>query len=226
MTAQEILVRLESLANPEDAAGATAYHKNLRRHLGVRTPVLNEMAKELRQSLVLDQRLALADGLWRSNIHEARVLAAKVFAQSRIRPDDSTVWAMIASWVQDFDGWAIADHVCDAGQRRLLADPFRIDEVERWTTSDNMWIRRAALVITLPWTKQNHPSKMDLAIREQALGWAAAYVQDRDSFIQKAIAWWLRDLSRHDPARTRAFLDLYGEKLTGFARKEAARHLI
>ena len=125
----------------------------------------------------------------------------------------------------DFDGWAIADHVCSAGGKRLVADPARIDLVETWTISPQMWTRRAALVITLPWTKLNFPKPLDLAIRDRVLGWAAGYVADPDWFIQKSVAWWLRDLSRHDPDRARAFLAAHGGQMKPFARKEAARHL-
>ncbi len=125
----------------------------------------------------------------------------------------------------DFDSWAIADHACIAGMKRLVADPSRLDEVETWTISPHMWTRRAALVITLPWTKQNHPKPADEAIRTRILGWAATYVDDPDWFIQKAIAWWLRDLSKHDAARARAFLDTHGERMKPFARKEAGKYL-
>ncbi len=127
--------------------------------------------------------------------------------------------------VPQFDGWAIADHACDAGERRLLADPSRVDEVETWVGHDNMWVRRASLVITLPWTKQNFPKPADLAIRDRVLGWAADLASDRDWFIQKAIAWWLRDLSRHDPDRARAFLASHGAKLRPFALTEAGKYL-
>lgn len=219
-----VLARLDALADPGKAAEVAAYHKAPRRYLGISVPVLTDLAKELRGETSLEERIALADALWQSDIHEARVLAAKLLTQARMRPDEA-VWQLIASWVPTFDAWAIADHACDAGERRLLADPARIDEVETWTRSDHMWSRRAALVITLPWTKQNHPSTEDLAIRDRVLGWAADYVDDREWFIQKAIAWWLRDLSKHDPERTRAFLAAYGEHLKPFARKEAARHL-
>jgi 3-methyladenine DNA glycosylase AlkD len=131
----------------------------------------------------------------------------------------------VQSWVPQFDAWAIADQACKAIERRLLADPARIDTVEGWTAQPNMWTRRAALVATLPWTKQNFPSSEDLVIRDRVLGWAATMAEDRDWFIQKAIAWWLRDLSKHDPARTRAFLGQHGARLKPFARTEAARHL-
>ena len=48
---------------------------------------------------------------------------------------------------------------------------------------------------------------------------------DREWFIQKAIAWWLRELSKHDPDRARAFLAAHGDRLKPFARKEAAKYL-
>ena len=216
--------QLRSLGDPQDAASAAAYHKVDRDYLGVRVSVLTDLAKQWRQDLTVEERIALADRLWQSDIHEARIAAARLLTQARIRPDEG-VWTLIASWVPDFDGWAIADHACDAGQRRLLADPSRIDEVEAWTTSEHMWTRRAALVITLPWTKQNHPAPQDLAIRDRVLGWAAAYVPDRDRFIQKAIGSWLRELSKHDAQRVQTFLDEHGPALTGGARSEATKHL-
>jgi 3-methyladenine DNA glycosylase AlkD len=218
------LAQLEALADPARAAEAAAYHKVPRRYLGVPVPQVEALVADWRAAATLDDRIALAAGLWDSDIHEARVAAAKLLTQARIRPDEG-VWALLQSWVPGFDAWALADHACKAIERRLVADPSRIDTVEGWTTDANMWIRRAALVATLPWTKQNHPTAADLAIRDRVLGWAAAYVGDRDWFIQKAIAWWLRDLSKHDPARTRAFLAEHGARMKAFARAEAARHL-
>jgi len=225
MTLDDVLAELRAAGDPERAAGSAAYHKVKREYLGVAVPQIDEMAKRWRAELTLEDRLALAGQLWQSNIHEARVAAAKLLNQARIRPDDEAAWRLVASWVHDFDAWALADHACIAGQKRLVADPSRLDEVEGWTQSPHMWTRRAALVITLPWTKMNHPKPADLERRERILGWAASYVDDRDWFIQKAIGWWLRELSKHDPDRTRAFIEAYGARMKTFARKEAMRHL-
>ena len=218
------LDHLTALEDPERAAQMRAYHKAPRRYLGLSNPQVHALTKVWRADLDLEARLSLAGGLWDTDIHEARVAAAGLLAQARIRPDDAA-WRLIASWVPQFDAWAIADHVSDAGARRLVAEPARLDEVETWTQSDHLWSRRAALVMTLPWTKQNHPKPDDLARRDRILGWAAAYVPDRDWFIQKAIAWWLRDLSKHDPARVRDFLDRHGAEMKAFARKEAGKYL-
>lgn len=224
MTPEAALDALRAAGDAERAAASAAYHKADRPYLGVRVPVITDLARGWREGMSVEERVSFADALWRTNIHEARIAAAKLLTQARIR-NDTPVWRLIASWVPQFDAWAIADHACDAGGRRLLAEPARIDEVETWTTHESFWVRRAAFVITLPWTRQNFPKPADLAIRDRVLGWADAAADDREWFIQKAIAWWLRDLSKHDPERTRAWLAAHGERLKPFARKEAASHL-
>ncbi len=218
------LDQLIDAADPGKATEMAAYHKVTRRYLGVPVPQIEALVEDWRGGLDVAGRIALADSLWQTDIHEARVAAAKLLVQARIRPDDA-VWNLFLSWVPQFDAWAIADQACKVGERRLLADPARMDVVESWTTSPHLWTRRAALVATLPWAKFNFPKPPDAAIRERVLSWAASYVPDRDWFIQKAIAWWLRDLSKHDAARVAQFLDEHGTQMKPFARKEAARYL-
>ena len=225
MMADEALAALRAQVDPQKAAEMAAYHKVDRPYLGVANPVIDNLAKGWRAGMTLDDRLSLASALWETNIHEARVAAAKLLTQARIRPDDEGAWRLIASWVPDFDAWAIADHVSVAGQKRLVWYPTRLDEVEGWTTSEHMWTRRAALVMTLPWTRDRNPKPEDLSRRERILDWAAGYVDDPDWFIQKAVAWWLRDLSKRDPERVRTFLDAHGARMKAFARKEAGRFL-
>ena len=224
MTLQDALDQLHGAGDPERARQMAAYHKIDRPYIGLANPVVDAMCKDWRRELDVDQRVELAAGLWRTDIYEARLAAAKLLTQARIRPDQAA-WELIASWVPDFDSWALADHACTAGQKRLVAEPARLDLVESWTGSDHMWTKRAALVITLPWTKQNHPKPHEVQARERVLGWAAAYVEDGEWFIQKAVAWWLRELSKHDERRVVAFLDAHGARMKNFARKEAGKYL-
>ena len=225
MTPDAAFAALTALADPAKAAEMATYHKIARPYLGVSVPQIDALAREWRQTLDIDTRLALADGLWQMGVHETMVAAAKLLEQARIRPDDSGAWGLIAAWAEGFNGWAVSDHASISGQKRLVADPARLDTVAQWTSHPNLWTRRAALVMTLPWAKMPNPKQADLDIRETVLGWAETYIDDRNWFIQKSIAWWLRDLSRHDPARTAAFLDQHGARLKSFARKDAARHL-
>lgn len=224
VTLDQALAELAALANPEKAAEMAAYHKSTRRFFGVSVPQIDDLADAWRADCTLDERLALAAALWAADIHETRVAAAKLLTQARIRPDDEGAWQLLQSWVPDFDGWALADHAMIAAQKRLVWQPDRIEVVEAWTQSPHMWTRRAAMVITLPYAKQNHPKPVENAIRERVLGWAARYAADPDWFIQKSVAWWLRDLSKHDKPRVEAWLAAHGDSLKPFARKEASRH--
>ena len=224
MTLDEALAELTARIEPGRAEGMAAYHKVPRQYLGIPNPALNELTKAWRGRLDVGDRVALADALWQTDIFEARLAAAKLLTQARIRPDDG-VWRLLISWLPDFESWAIADHAMMAGQKRVVADPTRIDEVEAWTRSDSHWIRRAAMIITLPYCKQNHPKPAELAIRERVLTWAETYVRDPEWFIQKSVAWWLRDLSKHDPDRIRRFMAENGKHMKPFARREAEKHL-
>ncbi|PFG62767.1 3-methyladenine DNA glycosylase AlkD [Thioclava sp. ES.031] len=223
-TLEDALFALESWADAEKAAEMAAYHKAERRYLGIAVPAIEDMVALWRGQLDVPGRVELARGLWDSDIHEARIAAAKLLTQARLRPDGAA-WELIASWVPQFDAWAIADHAAKAGSKRLQAEPARLDEVADWVRSDHMWTRRAAFVFTLPWTKQRNPKPEDEAVRDEVLGWAAQLAEDRDWFIQKAIAWWLRELSKKDPARAQAWLAEHGERLKPFARKEASKYL-
>ena len=114
----------------------------------------------------------------------------------------------------DLDGWAVADNLQGAASQCLLADPRRLDVVETWVQNSHLWTRRASLVFTLAWTKPGlNPERM--------LGWAARLLKDREWFIQKAIGWQLRALSKSSPERVRAFLRAHESAVKGVALREA-----
>ncbi len=223
-TIDDALAALNAQADPARAEEMRAYHKIERGYLGLSNPQVDDLVKTWRDGASVEDRVVLAEALWETNIHEAMVAAAKLLTQARLRPDDGA-WALIARWAEGFEGWAVADHAASAGARRLVAEPSRLDAVERWTTHENMWTRRAALVMTLPWARLNNLKPADTEARERVLGWAAGYADDRDWFIQKAVAWWLRDLSKHDGERVVAWMAEHGDRLKPFARKEALRIL-
>lgn len=225
MTGDEALAALGARGDPARAAAMADHHKAPRRYLGTPATEIEALVRLWREGATIEDRLTLAASLWDSDVHEARIAAAKLLTQARIRPDDEATWRLIASWVPCFDAWAIADQASKAGERRLVADPRRLDEVEGWVVSPHPWTRRATLVMTLPWTRDRFAKPADLEVRERVLGWCESLASDPDADVQRAIAGWLRDLSKRDPDRVRAWLEAHGPRLRPFARKEAAQLL-
>ncbi len=91
---EEALTTIAAHADPEKARGMAAYHKVARPYLGVNLPVLNDLAAGWRRDLTVAERLDLAQALWATNVHEARITAAKLLTQARI-PDDLAVWRRV-----------------------------------------------------------------------------------------------------------------------------------
>ena len=81
MTLDEALTSLTATADPAKAADMARYHKAPRRYLGVANPAIDALARTWRKSLPLEDRLALADALWETDIHEARIAAANTEAR-------------------------------------------------------------------------------------------------------------------------------------------------
>ena len=221
-TPEAALAALRARGDPLRAEETAARGRTGREAFGAPAAEIEAVVRGWREAgMTVPERLALARALWDAGPVEARLAAARLLTQARIA-DDAAVWETILGWVPECDGPAIADQVAKAGARRLAAAPARLDAVEAWTAPDQApLIRRAALSVTLPWSKLRHPSAEDAARRERVLGWAAAYAPEADRLLQTALVGWLRSLAKHDPARVRVFLEEHGAAMRPHARREA-----
>lgn len=218
------LSELEAQGDPARAVEAAAYHKADRRYLGTPNAAIDELVANWRADLGVEERVALASSLWHSDVHEARLAAAKLLLQARMKPDEAA-WRLIQHWLPELDAWTLADAVSKAAEKRLMSDLSRMEEAEAWLQSENPWMRRAALIAVQPLAKRNHLKEDELAAREKALDWAEMLLADKDFHVQEAISGWLRDLSKHDPERVRLFLAEHADAMRGFTRKKAGQKL-
>ena len=216
-TQVRLLQALRALGSPERAEQEKRYQKSRWEHWGVSLPNMDAAIKETLGDLSQDEALELCRRLWREPVWDLKIVAGRILARKSVAPD-AKVWDFVTERMADLDGWAVADNLATVASRCLIEDPGRLDIVETWVESPHLWTRRAALVFTLPWAK----AKRD---PERMLGWAARLAEDRQWFIQKAIGWCLRELSKRDPKRVRQFLDDHGERLRGVARREATKYL-
>src|SRR5262245_19473856 len=97
MTATEVLQHLQSLANPDSAAGVARFGIRSKKVYGVSLPQLKRIARKAGK----DHRLARE--LWSSGIYEARLVAFLVENPVDVRTRQMDRWAA------DFDNWAICD---------------------------------------------------------------------------------------------------------------------
>ena len=215
--AQPFIQAVRALADPARAERDRQYHKSARPHWGVTMPQLDSVVKRHVKQHSAAELMQLAQALWDSGTFDLMISAGRILGRREI-PASPRLWRALDACLDDVDGWALEDVLAPAAWKCLLHDPAILDGLERWTTHPDVWRRRAALVYTLPYAKPGRdPARV--------LTWAARYAPDPAWFIQKAIGWWLRELSKHDGPRVVGFLQTHWHQLQGVARKEASRRL-
>jgi 3-methyladenine DNA glycosylase AlkD len=216
-SAQQFIQAVQAFADPAQAERDRQYHKSARPHWGIKMPQLDRVVKRYVEQHTAAQLLQLAPVLWDSGTFDLMIAAGRVLRRWEL-PASPQLWRAVDAWMNDVDGWALGDVLAPAAWKCLLHDPAVLDDLERWTTHPGVWRRRAALVYTLPYAKPGRNP-------ERVLEWAAGYAVDPEWFIQKAIGWWLRELSKHDGPRAVSFLQAHWHQLQGVARREARRRL-
>jgi 3-methyladenine DNA glycosylase AlkD len=216
-TETRLIQALRAFGSPERAAQEKRYQKSRWDHWGVPLPSMDVAIKATLGDLSQEQALDLCRRLWREPVWDLKIVAGRILARKSIGPD-AAVWGFVTERMPDLDGWAVADNLASVASRCLIEDSGRLDVVETWIENPHLWTRRAGLVFTLPWAKEKRDP-------ERMLGWAARLAEDREWFIQKAIGWWLRELSKRDPNRVRRFLTDHDGKLRGVAKREATKYL-
>jgi 3-methyladenine DNA glycosylase AlkD len=176
--ARAFIETLRGQGDPERAVQEKRYMKSGRVHWGLSAPKIDAAIRTLR-GLPEASRLDIARELWREEVYDLRIAAARLAARLPASLD-AEIWAFVVARMGELDGWAVADNFANAGGPRLIAEPVRLDLVETWVESPHLWTRRASLVFTLDWMRAGlSPERM--------LGWAERLTADREWFIQKSI---------------------------------------
>ena len=224
MTRDQVLSALRAAADPARAEGLSKHHRTASMVMGTGNAALADLGAQIRADLDVAARVALARELWATQIHEARIVATQALKQARIRPDDDT-WATMVDWVTEVDCAPVADHLIRAGQKRILADPARLDTVAEWAADDALWPRVIALGLGQVWTGMKFPKEADLTHRARVVEMTIAALPDHRRPVQGAVTDVLTDLTKVDPDTVRTILSEHGDAMAGAVRKSLLRAL-
>jgi 3-methyladenine DNA glycosylase AlkD len=149
--------------------------------LGISIPVLRRIAGEIGT----DHRLAQA--LWASGVHEARILAGFIDDPARVTPTQMNRWAAA------FDSWDVCDQVCSSLFDRT---PFAFQKAIEWTRRREEFVRRAGFVLMAALAvhdRQAPDEPFERFLRIIARGSA-----DERNFVKKAVNWALRQIGKRN----------------------------
>ena len=184
-SADEIIRQMRTRASAKNRAGMAAFGIDTKTALGVSVTYLREIAKK--RGLHNDHRLALA--LWKSNVHEARILASIVDNPEEV--DEG----QMDEWVREFDSWDVCDQCCSN-----LFDKTRFawSKTKEWSACEDEFVKRAGFAMMAVLASHDKEAQDEefvalLPIIERA-------ARDERNFVKKAVNWALRGIGKRNRA--------------------------
>lgn len=160
---------------------------NADRALGVRIPDLRRLAREIGTDH------GLAQALWRTGIHEARILASMVDEPARVTE------RQMERWVRDFDSWDLCDQVCGNLFDRTR---FARRKARQWAARDEEFVKRAAFAL-VAWMAV-HDRHAEDRFFLSFLKVIERHAADGRNFVKKAVNWALRQVGKRNRSLNRA----------------------
>lgn len=148
---------------------------------GVSIPNLRKIARETGEDH------ALAQQLWASGIHEARILA------SFIDQPETVTEAQMESWVKDFDSWDVCDQCC---MNLFEKTKFAYQKAVEWSSNDKEFIKRTGFVLMARLAVSD--KKADDKQFEPFLPIIKREASDNRNFVKKAVNWALRQIGKRN----------------------------
>ncbi len=178
---EQIITQLKSLGDPAAAEGMARYGINTNAAYGVSIPNLRTIARKA------GKNHALAEDLWASGIHEARILAGMIYPPANITDKQMETWA------NDFNSWDLCDQCCNNLFRK--AGNARAKAVE-WSARDAEYVKRAGFVL-MACLAVHDKKATDDEFRE-LLPIIKREAVDGRNFVKKAVNWSLRQIGKRN----------------------------
>jgi 3-methyladenine DNA glycosylase AlkD len=185
MKAENIIEKLKALENPENISGMKRFGIVTKKAFGVSAPVLKNLAKEIKKQAEDRHKLALE--LWKTEIHEARIIAYLIDDPKKVSEKQMDDWA------GDFDNWAICDGTCG---HLFCKTEFAYEKVFEWSENEKEFVKRAGLVLPA-WLAVHDKKAADETIAE-LLPLLEKHADDERNFIKKAVNWSLRQIGKRN----------------------------
>jgi 3-methyladenine DNA glycosylase AlkD len=181
MNVEEIIQLLKEKSNPDYLAGMKRFGIESSHALGIPIPDVRKLARGIKR----DHRLALE--LWKTCLHEARILASMIDDPALVTSEQ------IDNWVKDFNSWDLCDQVCGNLFDRT---PFAIEKALNFSARQEEFIKRAGFVLMAGYAVHNKTAEDEIFIN--LLPIIEREACDDRNFVKKAINWALRQIGKRN----------------------------
>lgn len=210
---------LKNHRNEENAVAMEKYMKNQFPYLGIKTPERRAIEKQFfKETGILTQPFNkdFVWTLWEMDEREYQNVALDYIEKSlkKLQKEDLPFFEKL---IITKSLWDTVDVIGPKAVGEIARRyPEVIEEtINSWSTHENMWLRRAAILFQLKYKQQTNEALLYQYIVKSA--------DSKEFFIQKAIGWALREYSKTNPESVKQFIE--GHKLAPLSVREGSKYL-
>ncbi|RVU00182.1 DNA alkylation repair protein [Mucilaginibacter limnophilus] len=181
MQLTEVIDQLKQLSNPTHKEGMARFGIDASRAIGVNIPQLRTLAKLHKKN----HELALA--LWKTGIHEARLLASMIDDPKQVTEEQ------FDSWTKDIYSWDLCDQTCS---NLFQHTSYAADKIIEYSTHPEEFIKRTSFVLMA--CAAVHNKKADNMLFLPFLDVIEREAYDERNFVKKAVNWALRQIGKRN----------------------------
>jgi 3-methyladenine DNA glycosylase AlkD len=174
-----VINELKKHSNPKNREGMARFGIETKTAFGVSIPDLRKIATQHENG----HELALE--LWKTNIHEARILASYIADPEKV--DEK----LMEEWVKDFDSWDLCDQCCSSLFDRTK---FAWKKAVEWTERDEEFVKRAGFVLMAALSVHDKETGDKEFLKFLPI--IEREVNDDRNFVKKAVNWALRQIGK------------------------------
>jgi 3-methyladenine DNA glycosylase AlkD len=212
--------RFETHRDTELARSASKYMRDLFPFYGIQAPLHREIARDVAAGLPRPteaqlRRMCLA--CWRRPEREWQYFACG-YLRRHVEVCSARFLTTVERLITSKPWWDTVDSLASRAVGPLVRrHPQLVSDMDRWISSDDIWIARTALLHQLHYKQDTDADRL--------FRYCSRRAGDPEFFIRKAIGWALREYSKTDAKAVRAFVRKHGRELSGLSRREALKWL-
>jgi 3-methyladenine DNA glycosylase AlkD len=160
---------------------------------GMKSAIVEQISKSYFKTikdLSKSEIFQICETLWQSRKIEENMLACSWSYNIR-KSYDQQDFELFKNWIDNYvNNWATCDTFCNHNMGDLILKyPELLNELIRFTESENRWMKRAAAVSLIV------PAKKGLFLNEM-FAIATLLLEDKDDMVQKGYGWMLKVASQ------------------------------
>ncbi|OBZ13008.1 DNA alkylation repair protein [Bacillus sp. FJAT-26390] len=218
--AQALEARFRENENPEHALPMEAYMRGQFVFLGIKTPERKQLLREFwkhNEKPKGEELLLTAEYLWQLIEREFHYVAMGLLEKYSKEAAPAHI-ERLERWVTTHSWWDTVDFIAAhlVGYHLSKYPALIAEHTERWIVSDNLWLRRTAILFQLKYKHHTDAARL--------FGYIGKTKDESDFFIRKAIGWALREYAKTDASSVHRFV--METALSPLSRKEALKHML